>query len=73
MGLGLLAAGIAVGLSVLGGALANAKIIATALEGMARQPEQSSVLRSTMIIGAALVEGLAILAIVIAILIINKV
>ena len=45
-------------------------VISKAMEGMARNPEASKNLRSSMIIGAALVETCGIYALVIAILII---
>ena len=45
-------------------------LVAKAIEGMARNPEQSDKLRSSMIIGAALVETCGIYAFVIAILLV---
>ena len=45
-------------------------LISKAMEGMARNPEMSSKLRSSMIIGCALVETCGIYALLVAILII---
>jgi ATP synthase, F0 subunit c len=42
------------------------------LEGMARQPELSGQLRTTMFIGVGLVEAMPILAFVISLLVMNK-
>jgi len=50
------------GLVVIGAGLGIGKIGAAALEGMARQPEQAGKLQTTMLIAAALVEGLAFAA-----------
>ena len=50
--------------------LGEAMVITKAIEGMARNPEASKNLRSSMIIGAALVETCGIYAFVIAILLI---
>ncbi|AZI20256.1 ATP synthase F0 subunit C [Chryseobacterium taklimakanense] len=50
------------GLVVIGAGIGIGKIGAAALEGMARQPEQSGKLQTAMLIAAALVEGLAFAA-----------
>ncbi len=55
IGYGLAAVGPGIGLGIL---------IGKALEGMARQPEVTGVLRTNMFIGIALVEALALLGIV---------
>ncbi len=68
IGMGYIAAGIGAGLTVLGAGLGIGKIGASALEGIARQPESSGDIRSNMIIAAALIEGLAFFALVIALL-----
>lgn len=41
------------------------KVAAAAVEGIARQPEAAGELRTTMIIGAALIEGVALFSAVI--------
>ena len=50
------------GLVVIGAGLGIGKIGASALEGIARQPEQAGKLQTAMLIAAALVEGLAFAA-----------
>lgn len=69
-GLAFLAAGIAVLGATLGAALGIGRLAASALEGTARQPEATGDIRTTMIIAAALIEGVAIIGEVIAILLI---
>ena len=49
--------------------IGEAMLITKAMDGMARNPEASKNLRSSMIIGAALVETCGIYALVVAILI----
>ena len=63
-----IAAGIGAGLTVIGAGLGLGKIGTAALEGPARQPEAGSDLRTTMIIIAALLEGAAMLGLVICLL-----
>lgn len=50
------------GLIVIGTGIGIGRIGAAALEGMARQPEQSGKLQAAMLIAAALVEGVALAA-----------
>ena len=50
--------------------LGEAMVITKAIDGMARNPEASKNLRSSMIIGAALVETCGIYALLVAILLI---
>ena len=63
-----LGAGIGAGLVVLGAGIGIGKAGAAAVEGTARQPEAAGTLRATMIIAAALIEGLAFFALVICLL-----
>lgn len=63
-----IAAGIGAGMVVLGAGLGLGKIGSAALEGAARQPEAAADLRTTMIIIAALLEGAAMLGLVICLL-----
>ena len=58
-----LAFGVAV--SVIGAAFGISKIGKAAVDGIARQPEAGSDIRTTMIISAALIEGVALFAIVV--------
>jgi F-type H+-transporting ATPase subunit c len=52
------------GLATLGPGIGLGLLIGKALEGMARQPEATAVLRVNMFIGIALVEALALLGII---------
>lgn len=65
-GLVALAAAIAIALSVFGGAMAQGKTAATALDGIARNPAASGKLLIPMILGLALIESLVIYALIIA-------
>ena len=62
------AAGLGAGLIVIGAGLGLGKIGNAALEGTARQPEAGGAIRTTMIIIAALLEGAAMLGLVICLL-----
>jgi F-type H+-transporting ATPase subunit c len=68
VGLGFLGAGIGAGLAAIGAGIGIGRLAASALDGMARQPEATGDLRTTMIIAAALIEGVALFAEVICIL-----
>ena len=65
LGLGYIGAGVGAGLGLMGAGLGIGKLAASALEGIARQPEAAGTIRTTMIIAAALIEGLAFFALVI--------
>lgn len=56
------------GIAVIGAGLGIGRIGGEAMEAMARQPEKMGDLRSSMIIAAALVEGVAFLAVIVALL-----
>lgn len=64
-GLGSLGAAIGVAVAVIGAAIGIGQIGKAAVEGIARQPEAGSDIRTTMIISAALIEGVALFAIVV--------
>ncbi|MCI0448739.1 MAG: ATP synthase F0 subunit C [Chlorobi bacterium] len=65
MSLAALAAGIGAGLAVIGAGIGIGRLAASALEAIGRQPEATGDIRTTMIIAAALVEGVALFALVI--------
>ena len=67
-GLGWLGAGLGAGLALIGAGLVVGKLAGPAMEGIARQPEAAGEIRLTMIIAAALIEGVALFALVICIL-----
>ena len=56
------------GIAVIGAGLGIGRIGGEAMEAMARQPAKIGDLRSSMIIAAALVEGVAFLAVIVALL-----
>ena len=70
--MGYLGAAVGAGLATIGAGIGIGKIGQGAMEGMARQPEAGGDIRSTMIIAAALVEGVAFFAVVVCFLIAVK-
>jgi ATP synthase, F0 subunit c len=65
MSLGTLGSALGVGIAALSAGIGIGKIGASAMESIARQPESSSDIRMNMIISAALIEGVALFAIVV--------
>ena len=63
--LGKLGAAIGAAIAVIGAALGISKIGSSAMEAIARQPEAAGDIRMSMIIIAALMEGVALFAIVV--------
>jgi F-type H+-transporting ATPase subunit c len=61
-------AAIGAGLAVIGAGIGIGKIGGSALEAMARQPELAGKIQTVMIIAAALVEGIALFGVVVALL-----
>ena len=53
---------VALGLAALGGGIGMGKAIASACEGIARNPQAAGNIRTNMIIGLALIESLVIYA-----------
>jgi F-type H+-transporting ATPase subunit c len=68
-GLALMGAGIGAGIAAVGAGIGIGNIGKSALESIARQPEVSGDIRVNMIIAAALVEGVALFAVVVCLLI----
>jgi F-type H+-transporting ATPase subunit c len=68
-----MAAGLAIGVAAIGGALGQGRAAAAALEGIARNPQASGKLFTPMIIGLALIESLVIYALVIAFQLVGKI
>ncbi len=60
-----LAAGIGAAIVVIGAGLGIGKIGSAAMDGTARQPEAANAIRTSMIISAALIEGVAFFGLVI--------
>ena len=67
-----LAAGFGSGLVILGAAFGIGKLAAAAMEASGRQPEAAGDIRTSMIIAAALIEGISLFALVICILLALK-
>ena len=63
-----LGAGLGAGITVIGAGLGIGKIGGQAMEAIARQPEAVGDIRSNMIVAAALIEGVAFFALIIALL-----
>ena len=61
-------AAIGAGLAAIGAGIGIGRIGGSALEAMARQPEHSGMIQTYMIIAAALVEGVALFGVVVALL-----
>jgi len=64
----IMGAAIGAGLAVLGVGIGLGRIGASALEGIARQPEAVSKIQTNMLLAAVLVEGVGIIALVVCIL-----
>ncbi len=69
-GLAKFGAAIGAGIAAIAAAFGIGKIGASALESIARQPEAAGDIRSNMIVAAALIEGVALFAIIICLLIV---
>jgi F-type H+-transporting ATPase subunit c len=72
MNLAAFAAGIGAGLAVIGAGIGIGRLAASAMEAIGRQPEASGDVRTTMIIAAALVEGVTLFALVICFILAGK-
>lgn len=68
-----IAAGLAIGLAALGGALGQGKIGASAMDGIARNPQAGKAMFVPMIVGLALIESLVIYALVVAFMLQGKI
>lgn len=64
-----LAAAIAIGLGAVGPGIGIGMLVSRALEAMGRNPEASGKIQTTMILGVAFVEAIAIYALVVALII----
>ena len=72
LGFAYLASGIGAGIAVIGAGYGIGKLAAAAMEASGRQPEAAGELRTTMIISAALIEGVTLFAEVICIILAFK-
>jgi F-type H+-transporting ATPase subunit c len=69
-GLALMGAVIGAGLAVLGAGIGIGSVGKGATEGISRQPEASGKIQTAMLIAAALIEGVALFGLVMAIVVI---
>jgi F-type H+-transporting ATPase subunit c len=67
-----IAAGFGISIAAFGGALGQSRGVASALDGIARNPAASGKIVTPMIIGLALIESLVIYSLVISFLLIGK-
>ena len=67
-----LSAGIGAGMTVIGAGLGIGKLAAAAMDASGRQPEAAGPIRISMIIAAALIEGVTLFGLVICILLASK-
>ena len=68
--LGSFGAALGAGLATIGAGMGIGKIGASALEALGRQPEAAGDIRNTLILAAALIEGVAFFAIITCVLVI---
>ena len=68
VGLSKLGAAIGAGIAVLGAGIGIGRIGGSAMDAIARQPNATNDIRTNMIIAAALVEGVALIAVVVCLL-----
>jgi F-type H+-transporting ATPase subunit c len=67
-----LGAGFGIALAAIGGAVSQARGIASALDGIARNPAASGKITTPMIIGLAMIESLVIYALLVSLLLVFK-
>jgi F-type H+-transporting ATPase subunit c len=66
---GLVGAGVGAGLAAIGAGMGIGRLAGSACESIARQPEASGDVRGAMLLTAALIEGVALFAVVVCFLI----
>lgn len=67
-----LAAGLGAGITAIGAGLGIGIIGKSAMEGTARQPEATNDIRTSMLISAAFIEGVALFGMVVCVLLATK-
>ena len=72
MGIIAIGAGIAIGLAALGIGIGQGLGLSKGLEGISKQPEASGTIRTTMIVGMAIMETIGVLTFVFAIMLSSK-
>ncbi len=71
-GISLGGAAVGAGLAAIGAGIGIGQVGKGAVEGIARQPEAMNDIRANMILAAALIEGVALFAVITAIIVIFK-
>ena len=62
-------AGLGAGAAAIGAGIGVGRIVGSAVEAIARQPEAAGEIRSNMIVAAALVEGVALFGVIVSLLV----
>jgi F-type H+-transporting ATPase subunit c len=65
-----LAAGLGAGIAAIGAGIGIGWLASSSMEGAARQPEAAGDIRGLMIVAAALIEGVALFALIICLLLV---
>jgi F-type H+-transporting ATPase subunit c len=65
-----LAAGLGAGISAIGAGIGIGWLASASMDGAARQPEAAGDIRGLMIVSAALIEGVALLALIVCLLLV---
>lgn len=68
VGISKLGAAIGAGIAVLGAGIGIGRIGGSAMDAIARQPNATNDVRANMIVAAALIEGIALIAVVVCLL-----
>jgi F-type H+-transporting ATPase subunit c len=68
-----IAAGLAIGIAAHGGALGQGRAVASALEGISRNPGAAPKIQTPMILGLALIESLVLFAFLISFLLMGRI
>jgi len=71
-GIAWLSAGLCMGLAVIGAGYGIGRLVAAALDAVARQPEAQGGIQRLMLLGVAFVEALCLYALVIAYMLVGK-
>ena len=67
-----LGAAIGAGIAIVGGGVGIGMLANGAMQGIARQPQSAGTIQTAMLIAAALIEGIALFALVICFMVLQK-
>ncbi len=68
IGIGIGLGGVGAGLAAIGAGIGIGRAAGSAVEAIARQPDKASDIRNNMLLAAALIEGVALFAVVVALM-----